>query len=74
MNLKRKKNFRFLIEGIEILQQYAEVYYSEVFKNIKVYNSSNYKSNVKLNNEDLLEFSFSIEGVDKRSFLIYLMQ
>ncbi|APU60602.1 SNF2 helicase associated domain-containing protein [Clostridium botulinum] len=63
---EEEKLLDFLIEGIEMLQQYAEVYYSEVFKNIKVYNSSNYKSNVKLNNEDLLEFSFSIEGVDKK--------
>ncbi|MBE6058222.1 SNF2 helicase associated domain-containing protein, partial [Clostridium sp.] len=63
---EEEKLLDFLIEGIEMLQQCAEVYYSEVFKDIKVYNSSSYKSNVRLNNEDLLEFSFSIEGVDKK--------
>ncbi|NFV70195.1 DEAD/DEAH box helicase [Clostridium botulinum] len=60
-----EKLLDFLVDGIRILQQYSEVYYSEEFKNVKVYNSSSYKSNVKLNNEDLLEFSFSIEGINK---------
>ncbi len=55
----------FMVKGMEILHSEAEVYYSESFKNIKVYNSSNYKSNIKLNNEDLLEFNFSIEDVDR---------
>ena len=42
----------------------AEVYYSEEFKKIKVHGNSGYKSNIKLNKDNLLEFSFSIEGVD----------
>ncbi|MBO0540556.1 ATP-dependent helicase [Clostridium botulinum] len=63
---EEEKLLDFLVQGMEELQQCAEVYYSEGFKNIKVYNSSSYKSNVRLNNEDLLEFSFSIEGVDKK--------
>ncbi|HEY5561648.1 MAG TPA: SNF2 helicase associated domain-containing protein [Clostridiaceae bacterium] len=55
----------FIIEGIGELQNLAEVYYSEGFKDIKFYNSSSYKSSVKLTNNDLLEFTFSIEGVEK---------
>ncbi|EJO5346791.1 SNF2 helicase associated domain-containing protein [Clostridium botulinum] len=61
-----EKLLDFLLEGMKLLQKRVEVYYSETFKNIKVYSTSSYKSNVKLNNEDLLEFSFNIEGVDKK--------
>jgi SNF2 family DNA or RNA helicase len=55
----------FLMEGVAKLQEFTEVYYSESFKNIRIYTASNYKSNVRLNDQDLLEFSFNIEGVDK---------
>jgi SNF2 family DNA or RNA helicase len=56
----------FLAEGISKLQELAEVYYSESFKNMKIYTSSHIKSSIRLNNEDLLEFTFNIEGVDKK--------
>lgn len=56
----------FLIEGIWKLEEISKVYYSENFKKVKVYNSSNIATSVRLNNGDLLEFSFDIEGVDKR--------
>jgi SNF2 family DNA or RNA helicase len=55
----------FLKDGIEKLQESCEVYYSDGFKNLKLYNSSSYKSSIRLNEEDFLEFSFKIEGVDK---------
>ncbi|MBU3192081.1 DEAD/DEAH box helicase [Clostridium bowmanii] len=54
----------FLVAGLEKLKEVAEVYYSEEFKKMKVHGSSGYKSNIKLNKENLLEFNFSIEGVD----------
>jgi SNF2 family DNA or RNA helicase len=53
----------FLKDGMLELQERVEVYYSESFKNIKVYTSSNYRSKVRINEQDLLEFSFNIEGV-----------
>ncbi|MCJ7689570.1 MAG: DEAD/DEAH box helicase, partial [Clostridiaceae bacterium] len=55
----------FLVSGLEKLRSVAQVYYSEEFKKIKVHGNSSYKSNIKLNKENLLEFSFSIDGVDK---------
>ncbi|MBL4936369.1 DEAD/DEAH box helicase [Clostridium sp. YIM B02515] len=55
----------FLTEGLNYIQEQGEVYYSDRFKNMKVYTSSNIKSNIRLNDEDLLEFSFNIEGIDK---------
>ena len=58
------KLLEFLVSGLEKLQQVAEVYYSEEFKKIKIHGSTGYRSNIKLNKENLLEFSFSIDGVD----------
>jgi SNF2 family DNA or RNA helicase len=55
----------FLTVGVWKLEEISEVYYSEDFKKVKVYNSSNITTTVRLNNSDLLEFSFNIEGVDK---------
>ena len=59
-----KMLLEFLVSGLEKLRSIAEVYYSEEFKKIKVHGNSSYKSNIKLNKGNLLEFSFSIEGVD----------
>ncbi|SKA91067.1 Superfamily II DNA or RNA helicase, SNF2 family [Clostridium sp. USBA 49] len=61
-----EKIIQFLTEDINKLQEYADIYYSESFKNMKVYTSSNIKSSIKLNDEDLLEFTFNIDGVDKK--------
>ena len=58
------KLLEFLVSGLEKLQLVAEVYYSEEFKKIKVHGNSGYKSNISLNKDNLLEFSFSIEGVN----------
>lgn len=55
----------FISEGIEKLQELGEIYYTESFKSIKVYGSSSLKGGVKLNDNDLLEFSFELEGVNR---------
>lgn len=55
----------FLTNGIDKLQEKADIFYSESFKNFKVYKFSNIKSNIRLNEEDFLEFSFSIDGINK---------
>lgn len=54
----------FIENGIPKLQEFAEVYYSDSFKTVQVYSKSNFKSKIRLNDE-LLEFTFSIEGVDR---------
>ncbi|PRR80166.1 ATP-dependent helicase HepA [Clostridium liquoris] len=61
-----EKLLNFMLKGMGLLQDICDIYYSQSFKNIKVYTSSNYRSNIKLNEEDLLEFTFNIEGVDKK--------
>jgi SNF2 family DNA or RNA helicase len=55
----------FITEGINKLQDLGEVYYSDTFKNIKVYGKSSLKGGIRLNEENLLEFSFELEGVDR---------
>lgn len=61
-----EKMIKFLSEGMLKLQELGEVYYSDEFKNIKIYTKSNFKSSVRLNENDLLEFSFKIEGIDNK--------
>ncbi|MDF2546203.1 MAG: helicase [Anaerosolibacter sp.] len=60
--------YDFITDRISELQKLCEIYYSESFKKIKMYDSSYYKGSVRFNEvTDLLEFSFSIEGVDRDS-------
>lgn len=56
--------FNFLREGILRLQEISQVYYSEEFKKIKVYKASSYRYNLNLGEEGLIDFEFSIEGLD----------
>jgi len=60
-----KKIISFLTDGIKKLQDLGEVYYSQSFKNIKIYGKSSIKGSIRLNEEDFLEFSFDIDGVDR---------
>ena len=53
----------FITEGVDKLQQLGEVYYSDTFKGIKVYGKSNLKGGIRINEENLLEFTFELEGV-----------
>lgn len=66
INNEEPQIVEFLDHGINMLQEMCEVYYSDSFKNMKIYNSSYYNGGVRLNDNDLLEFNFEIEGVDKK--------
>lgn len=59
----------FLSKNIETLKEIGEVYYSESFKNIKIYDSSKFKAAVRLNKSNMLEFSFSIEGLSDKDLI-----
>lgn len=59
----------FLTEKLDKLKEVADIYYSQEFRNMKIYTSSSIKSSIRLNNNDLLEFSFDIEGVDKEELI-----
>ncbi len=56
----------FILSDILKLQEIAEIFYSEDFKNIKVRDSASFSGGVRLNKDnDLLEFTFDIEGINK---------
>lgn len=64
--MKDEKNVvSFITEGVNKLQELGEVYYSEAFKNIKVYGKSSIRASVSISDGDLLEFSFELEGVNR---------
>lgn len=58
--------FSFMQSGASLLRAYGEVFYSDSFKTLKLYNSSFYRGQVRINEKGLLEFDFSIEGVDSK--------
>ncbi|HBM79730.1 MAG TPA: helicase SNF2, partial [Clostridiaceae bacterium] len=54
--------------NVQKFQNLCDVFYSESFKNIKIYNSPSYRTSIRFNEDtDLLEFDFSIDGIDKDS-------
>lgn len=58
------KIFEFIHDKLQSIQDIADVYYSESFKKIKIKNTASYSGGLRINNEsNLLEFSFSIEGI-----------
>lgn len=64
--MKDEKNMvSFVTDGMNKLKELSEVYYSQSFKNIKVYGKSSLKGGIKLNEHNLLEFSFELEGVSR---------
>lgn len=63
---KDKELLKFLEEGLERIKEIGEVYCSEAFKNIRIYNYSHLKSGVKVSDQGLLEFDFQIEDMDPK--------
>ncbi len=60
-----EKIYDFIYELLPRLQEIADVYYSEDFKNIKISRSRSFSGGVRLNpDSDLLEFSFQLDGVE----------
>ncbi|OPJ56702.1 SNF2 helicase associated domain-containing protein [Clostridium oryzae] len=62
---KEKDILSFVTDGVQKLQQLGEVYYSDAFKNIRIYNKPSIRTGLRLNDQNLLEFSFNIDGVEK---------
>lgn len=56
-------------EGLERLVKVGEVYYSEDFKNIKIYSSSSYSSRISLTEGGLLEFDFKIGDLSREDMV-----
>ncbi|HHZ12984.1 MAG: SNF2 helicase associated domain-containing protein [Caldicoprobacterales bacterium] len=57
--------FEFIYSGIPRLQELAHVYYSEDFKGYVTRRKFSYSGGISLNSQiDMLEFSFSLDGID----------
>lgn len=63
--INEKDIVSFITDGVSKLQELSEIYYSDSFKDIKVYGKSSLKGGIRLNEENLLEFSFELEDVDR---------
>jgi SNF2 family DNA or RNA helicase len=59
-----EKLLEFIGVGIEELDKLCEIFYSNSFRSIKIYSFSNVKTSLRINDKDLLEFDFNIEGVE----------
>lgn len=61
-----EKKFEFVYKKIPLIQEKAEVFYSEAFKSVKIKDMSSFSGGIRLNSEnDMLEFSFDISGIDR---------
>ncbi|MFD3158104.1 SNF2 helicase associated domain-containing protein [Haloimpatiens sp. FM7330] len=58
----------FLYEGVNNLNKICDIFYSENLKKFKIYSSSNINSSIRINENDLLEFSFNIDDINKKEF------
>ena len=57
--------FDLVTNIIPKLQLHGEIYYSDLFKEIKIRDSAHFSGGVKINEDlDLLEFDFNIDGID----------
>jgi len=54
------------IPSSEEIKDFSDLYFSEDFKKIKIYNYSHVKSGVRVSGQGLLEFDFRIEDIDPK--------
>ncbi len=65
--------YRLVVEKLNELQEIAEVYISEAFNKIKVKEQLSWVGGIRLREDDLLEFSFEIEGISNREIVDILV-
>jgi SNF2 family DNA or RNA helicase len=59
--------FKFIYTYLPKLQEIARIYYAAEFKNLQIRIPSTVSAGVRLNeNSNMLEFSFNIEGIDRK--------
>lgn len=69
-----EKLYEFLLSDLKEVKELAEVYYSDRFKDRKVYGSVSMKGSIKKDgNSNFLEFTFDVDEIDK-SELIDILQ
>lgn len=60
--------YNFLTRDYKLLEEYGEVYYSEKFKERKVYSKPNINIGLNKSGNDYLEFTFEIENVNPNEY------
>ncbi len=70
---KDEELISFLEEGIDKLKEFSEVYYSQAFKNMRVYNSAHVRGGIRVNSQGLLEFDFEMEDINPKELRGILM-
>lgn len=56
--------YDFLQDGLDSLREICEVYCTESFKNMMIYNERNYRIGIEMNEAgNMLEFSFNLDGI-----------
>jgi len=60
-----EKMFDFMYNKLPMIQEIADVYYSDSFKDVKIQDSTSFSGGVRLNSHNsLLEFNFSVDGIN----------
>ena len=63
------KLYEFLLSDLKDVKECGEVFYSDRFKDRKIYGSTSMKGSIKKDgNSNFLEFTFEVEEVDKAEF------
>lgn len=60
--------YDLLTAGYKGLESFGEVYYSERFKNRKVYKTPSIKAEIKENKDGYLDFSFNIDEINPKEY------
>lgn len=60
-----EEQFTFLKEGCERLMEHCDIYYSDSFKALTIYNPREIKLNIRLNKSNLIEVNFSTLNISK---------
>lgn len=62
--------YDFIYDKIGKLQEISEIFYSESFNSIKIYDASSFTGGIRLNKDsDLLEFSFKIDNINNSELI-----
>lgn len=56
--------YDFIYTSLPMLREIAELYYSESFKNIRVYKNTSFSGGIRLTDNSMLEFDFMLDGID----------
>ncbi|MCE5286891.1 MAG: DEAD/DEAH box helicase [Pelosinus sp.] len=70
VQLDEEKVYLFLQQGLSLLRDMAEVYYTDAFKNVRIYEGNSISAGVRLNTDtDMLELSLNYEEISLKELM-----